>query len=104
MIFPDDIPPDRRQGPTPSPWMFHRGGWLRNPLVLAVIGGVLVNLVWAIAVYAYNAAESKAEQYWRSYGAGLVQQAQHTNDPTVLRSLVERVQQSRASIQEEKVQ
>ena len=52
----------------------------------------------------YNAAEAKAEGYWRNYGAGLVEKAQRTNDPTQLRALIERVQQSRASIQEQKAE
>lgn len=94
----DPTPPNRRQ-PQPTAWQRlrgHRAGdWIRNPIVIGVIGGLLVNLFWALGVFAYNTAEAKAEKFWQQYRTGLVEKAQHTSDPAALRALVQEIQQAR---------
>jgi hypothetical protein len=88
---------ERRQ-PLPPVWQrFHRrGDFSRNPLVLAVVGGLLVNACWAGVLYAYAYAVEQSREYWKHYGAGIAAEARTTNNPDKLREIVQRVQEARS--------
>ena len=91
----DDNQPDQRQQRS-SAWFRRSDGLLRNPIFQVVIGGILLNVLWAGILWATSYAAAKTHEYWRSYGAGIAAEAQSTNNPDKLRAIVARVQAARA--------
>ena len=73
-----------------------RGDLIRNPLVLAVVGGVLVNAVWAGVLWAYSYTVDRTHEYWKHYGAGIAAEGSYTNNPDKLREIIARVQAARS--------
>ncbi len=87
-------PPDRRR---PLEYRRRRSGeFFSNPIVMAVVAGLIINAAWAVGVYAWQAGVDASHDYYRRYGAGLVSKAQHIDDPAQLRELIQRVQNARS--------
>ena len=92
-----DINFERRQPPSPAWRRFHRSGdFWRNPIVISVVAGLIMNMLWAISVYAYQHGVESTHEYWRRYGAGIAAEATRTNNPDRLRDIISRVQNARA--------
>ena len=88
----------RPRRPIAPDWKRFRrpGDVLRNPIVIGVVIVLVSNTVWAIGVYAWRAGVDATHEYWRHYGAGLVAEAQHIENPDKLHELIQRVQSARA--------
>lgn len=85
-----------RQPVAPAWKRFHRrGDFWRNPIIVAVVAGLLINVVWAAGVYAWQRGIETTREYWRSYGAGLAAEGHYTNSPDKLREIIARVQEAR---------
>jgi len=95
MSFPDN---DRTPRPVAPDWKRFRrpGDFWRNPIIIGVVIVLVSNVMWAAAVYAWQAGNEAVHNYWKSYGAGIAAEAQYTNDPDKLRGIIARVQSARA--------
>jgi hypothetical protein len=88
---------DRREQTAPAWRRFHRrGDVIRNPIVLAVVAGLLINLIWAAGVYAWQEGIEASHKWWRDYGAGIAAEGNQTNSPDQLRKIIARVQAARS--------
>ncbi len=92
-----ELGPDRREEIAPAWRRFHRrGDFRRNPIVVAVAAGLLINVIWGVAVYAYQEGVEATHRYWRQYGAGIAAEGSATNNPDRLREIIARVQNARS--------
>ncbi len=91
----DVPPPDRRRQP-PEYRRRRSGEFFSNPIVMAVVAGLIINAAWAVGVYAWQAGADATHEYYRHYGAGIVEKAMRTNDPEKLHELIAKVQNARS--------
>ncbi len=86
---------ERRRERT-SRWYGRRSGdFFSNPIVMAVVAGLIINAAWAIGIFVWQAGVDATHEYWRKYSAGIAAEANYTNDPHRLREIIAKVQEAR---------